>query len=267
LWRKRTGGSSSGILLKAALDYGRLGWSVIPITSRGKRPLIRWQVYQHRRPDVTEIAEWFQRWPDANIAIVTGIVSGLVVLDLDPRHGGEASLAQLERAHQPIVETVEARTGGGGRHLYFAHPGEILRNRVGLADGIDLRGDGGYVVAPPSTHASGQPYLWERSPDVCPLAPLPDWLRELREDHTHRGHPLSHWRLLLREGVAEGERNNTIASLAGHLLWHGVDPKVAMELLLAWNAVRCRPPLETDEVARTIESITKLHEQGDDEER
>jgi len=205
--------------MKAALDYGRLGWSVIPIESRGKRPLVRWQIHEHRRPEAAEVAEWFRHWPDANIAIVTGIVSGLTVLDLDPHHGAEASLARLGRQHGPIPETVEVRTGGGGRHLYFAHPGEILHNRVGLAPGVDLRADGGYVVAPPSVHASGESYRWERSPDTCPLAPLPDWLGEAPEEGSNRGHPLSHWRHLLREGVADGERNNSIASLAGHLLW------------------------------------------------
>jgi hypothetical protein len=247
--------------MKAALDYGRLGWSVIPIEPRGKRPMIRWQVYQHRHPEKTEVANWFRHWPDANIAIVTGVVSGLVVLDLDPRHGADASLQDFERNHGPIAQTVEARTGGGGRHLYFAHPGEMLHNRAGLAPGIDLRGDGGYVVAPPSVHHSGASYRWGRSPDVCPLAPLPDWLGAAPEDGSRRGHPRSHWRRLLREGAAEGERNNSIASLAGHLLWHGVDPEVATELLLAWNATRCRPPLEPEEVVRTVESITRLHRQ------
>lgn len=250
--------------MKAALDYGRLGWSVIPVEPRGKRPLVRWQVYQHRLPDGTEVAKWYQSWPDANIAVVTGVVSGVVVLDLDPRHGADASLQELERKHGSITQTVEARTGGGGRHLYFAHPGEMLRNRVGLAPGVDLRGDGGYVLAPPSVHASGESYRWERSPAVCPLGSLPDWLSGASGEQSRRGHPLSHWRRLLRDGVAEGERNNSIASLAGHLLWHGVDPEVATELLLAWNATRCRPPLEPEEVVRTVASITRLHQQGED---
>jgi hypothetical protein len=251
--------------MKAALDYGRLGWSVIPIESRGKRPLLSWQVYQHRRPDATEINAWFRDWPDANLAVVTGVVSGVVVLDIDPRHGGDSGLQALERQHGPVPETVETRTGGGGRHLYFAHPGEILHNRAGLAPGVDLRGDGGYVVAPPSVHASNEPYRWERSPDVCRLASLPGWLSESPEVERRRGHPLTYWRRLLRDGVGEGERNNTIASLAGHLLWHGVDPEVATELLLTWNATRCRPPLEPEEVVRTVESITRLHRRADDQ--
>lgn len=245
--------------MKAALDYGRLGLSVIPIESRGKRPLIRWEVYQYRRTDAAEIAEWFRRWPDANIAVVTGIVSGLVVLELDPTQGADVSLAELAREHGPFPETVEARTGGGGRHLYFAHPGDITSNRVGFVRGIDLRGDGGYVVAPPSVHASGEPYRWERSPEVCRLAPLPDWVRAALDDWTRPGHPLSHWRRLLREGVPEGERNNTLAALAGHLLHHGIDGEVATELLLSWNVTRCRPPLEPEEVVRAIESIVGLH--------
>jgi hypothetical protein len=262
LWRKRQrGGSSSGLLTKAALDYRRLGWSVIPIAPRGKQPLVRWEIYQHRHPHATEVSDWFRQWPDANLAIITGVVSGLVVLDVDPRHGGDAGLHELEQRHGPIAETVEVRTGGGGRHLYFHHPGEILHNRVGLAPGVDLRGDGGYVVAPPSIHASGEPYRWERSPDVYRLAPLPAWVSEASGSGPPRGHPLSHWRRLLREGVGEGERNNTIASLAGHLLHHGVDPEVATELLLAWNATRCRPPLEPEEVVRTLESIARLHDE------
>jgi hypothetical protein len=262
LWRKRQrGSSSSGLLTKAALDYRRLGWSVIPIAPRGKQPLVRWQVYQHRQPHAPEVSDWFRQWPDANLAIVTGVVSGLVVLDVDPRHGGDASLRELERRHGPIAETVEVRSGGGGRHLYFHHSGEIIRNRVGIAPGLDLRGDGGYVVAPPSVHASGEPYRWERSPDVCRLAPLPRWVSEAAESESPRGHPVSHWRRLLRDGVGEGERNNTIASLAGHLLRHGVDPEVATELLLAWNAARCRPPLASEEVVRTLQSIARLHQE------
>ncbi|MFO1301135.1 MAG: primase alpha helix C-terminal domain-containing protein [Burkholderiaceae bacterium] len=78
----------------------------------------------------------------------------------------------------------------------------------------------------------------------------------------HTGHPLSHWRRLVGEGVAEGARNATIASLAGHLLWHQVDPHVVLELLLSWNRQRCRPPLADDEVAATVASIARTHVRG-----
>jgi hypothetical protein len=157
---------------------------------------------------------------------------------------------------------VECWTGGGGRHLYFAHPGGLVRNKVGLAPGIDIRADGGYVVAPPSLHASGLRYVWVegRAPGRIEIAALPDWLlRRAIEEPTPRGRPIAHWRRLVCEGVAAGERNNTIASLAGHLLRHGVDTAVAMELLLCWNLTRCRPPLANEEVAAVVTSISRLH--------
>jgi len=233
---------------------------VLPLRPRDKRPLIQWENLQAERPSESDVTEWFQRWPDANIGIVTGEISNLIVLDVDPKHGGDISLERLEHRFRPLSATVEAVTGGGGRHLYFAHPGGLTRNRAGLAQGIDLRGDGGYIVAPPSIHPSGRPYEWVpgHGPDEITLAPLPRWLIvPIRGPRI--GRSLFDWRRLVREGVDEGQRNSTIASLTGHLLWHGVDPDVALELLLAWNRVRCRPPLDDAEVARVVASITRLH--------
>jgi hypothetical protein len=112
-----------GEIRLAAMTYAERGWSVIPIEPRGKRPLVPWLEFQQRLASAAEIDAWFDRWPAANIAIVTGRVSGLVVLDLDPRHGGQASIERLRDEHGPLPRTVEAETGGGGRHLYFAHPG------------------------------------------------------------------------------------------------------------------------------------------------
>jgi hypothetical protein len=244
-----------------AKRYLARGWSVVPLRKRDKRPLISWEYLQNERPTEHDVAEWFRRWPDANVGIVTGEISNLIVLDIDPKHGGDATLERLERRFTPLSPTMEAVTGSGGRHLYFAHPGGLTRNRAGLAQGIDLRGDGGYVVAPPSVHPSGQPYEWVpgRGPDEITLAPLPRWLIvPIRGPRI--GRSLSDWRRLVREGIAEGQRNSTIASLTGHLLWHGVDPDVALELLLAWNRMRCRPPLDDAEVAQVVASITRLHE-------
>jgi len=242
---------------------------VIPIEPRGKRPLVAWLEFQDRQPTAAEVAGWFGRWPEANVGIVTGIVSGLVVLDVDARHGGAQSLSALETEHGPLPWTIAVATGGGGRHCYFSHPGGVVHNKVGLAPGIDLRGDGGGVVAPPSLHPSGRRYTWEPgcAPAQARLAPLPLWLSQLAgPPHGRAGHPLAHWRELTRRRIPVGERNNTIASLAGHLFWRGVDTEVVFELLEAWNREHCEPPLAVEEVARVVESIARLHERRSEEE-
>jgi hypothetical protein len=248
---------------QAALDYLSRGWSVIPIRKREKRPAIRWQSFQHDCPSEQDVHGWFSRWPKANVAIVTGAVSGIVVLDVDTQYGGGDSLEQLERDNEPLPDTLEVKTGGGGRHLYFEHPGDILRNRVGIVPGIDIRGDGGCIVAPPSRHPSGKRYKWvkDRGPGQATLAPLPNWLEQIIRSHDKRpGRSPDSWRDLLRDGVSEGERNDTIASITGNLLWHDVDPDVALELMLCWNRIRCCPPLDDEEVTRTVHSIARIHE-------
>jgi len=250
---------------EAAQRYLARGWTVLPLRSREKRPLIAWEPLQHARPSAADVADWFARWPDANIGVVTGEASHLVVVDVDPRHGGDDSLKRLEKQFGLLPPTVEATTGGGGRHLYFAHPGGLVRNRAGLAPGLDLRGDGGYIVAPPSVHPNGRPYAWVvgRSPDEVRLASPPRWILGA-SGVAHASRTLSDWRRLVHDGVPEGERNSTLASLTGHLLWRGVDPEVALELLLAWNRLRCRPPLEDAEVAQVVANIVRLHsEEGE----
>lgn len=255
------GGIDSGETARAACEYLARGWSVLPLRPRDKRPLMPWESLQNARPSEADVAHWFQRWPDANVGIITGEISNLVVLDIDPQHGGGFSLERLERQFGSAPATVEAATGGGGRHLYFAHPGTLARNRAGIAQGIDLRGDGGYIVAPPSIHPSGGRYVWRpgRSPAEIALAAPPRWLLQAT-GALRRGRTLADWRRLVHEGVPQGRRNSSMASLAGHLLWHGVDSAVALELLLAWNRMRCRPPLDDGEVAQVVQSITRLHD-------
>lgn len=245
----------------AAAQYLRRGWSVIPIEPRGKRPLIRWHAFQARRATHAEVEVWYRRWPAANVGVVTGAISGLVVLDVDAAHGGEQSLARLEGSIGSLPLTVQACTGGGGHHHYFAHPGITVRNRVGVLPGIDLRGDGGCVVAPPSIHPCGRPYEWVRgrSPDELALARLPEGLVAPTGGQSWPVHSTMHWRELVRVGVVEGQRNSTIASLAGHLLRHGIDERVVLELLLCWNRTRCDPPLDDEEVSRVVTSIGRLH--------
>jgi hypothetical protein len=243
----------------ALFDVAR-GWSVIPVAAGDKRPLVRWQRFQTEPADAATIRRWLQRWPQANLAIVTGAVSGLVVLDVDPAHGGTDSLAALERRYGSLPETIEVRTGGGGSHFWFRHPGGFFANRIGFRPGLDLRGDGGYVVAPPSLHPSGRRYLFavDHHPAEVEIAPLPAWLATLDDLNLHHhGHPKSYWRNLVAEGVDAGQRNTTLASLTGHLLWHGVGPVMIEELLQCWTQIRCRRPLVPTEVTRTVRRIVR----------
>ncbi len=163
---------------QAALDYLARGWSVIPVREREKRPAVPWKAYQTKHVSEETLHDWFSRSPDFNVAIVTGALSGLVVLDVDPQHGGKESLRKLEREHGALPETMESITGGGGRHLYFSHPGGVVGNRVNIEPGIDLRGDGGCIVTPPSIHPSGKRYRWKKNhgPGEVELALLPEWL-------------------------------------------------------------------------------------------
>lgn len=146
--------------LEAALSYAKLGWRVFPAEEGGKKPLIKgWP--EKASIDEKTIHDWWKRWPNANIAIATG--RGLGVLDVDYENGGARSIRRLrERGEFPITPTVE--TGHGCHHYFFLSSDVKNRNRTGLLPGLDWRGEGGYVIAPPSLHPDGPIYSWGITP-------------------------------------------------------------------------------------------------------
>jgi hypothetical protein len=185
-------------MLAAALAYSRRGWEVFPLYTAnpgacscrrrrkcshpGKHPLTRHGVHD-ATTDEAIIRRWWACWPSANIGIATGGLCSLVVIDVDPANGGEVSRDRLQSLMGSLPPTLTAQTGGGGLHLYYRHPGGLLRNTAGRLPGIecnlpgvDLRGDGGYVVGPPSRHSSGARYAWVD--ESLQAAPCPAWLRE-----------------------------------------------------------------------------------------
>ena len=189
----------------AAMAYAEAGWRVLPVwgvrdggtcrcrggarcSSPGKHPRTPDGV-RAASADVKRIATW-RLDARANIAIATGAESGLVVVDVDPRSGGDETLAALERRLGPLPATPRVDTGGGGWHIYVAHPGHAVRGTLG--GGIDIKSDGGYVVAPPSGHASGGAYTWHPglTPMDVPLAELPaEWRLALFSDRKKPGQP------------------------------------------------------------------------------
>jgi hypothetical protein len=258
-------------LASAALDLAKLGLPVFPAwsvrqlgarlvcacpkagncTSPGKHPMVPRGVTE-ASADIEQVSYWWRNRPDANIGLATG---ALVVIDIDPRHGGDRALAAIEAKYCKLPATWRVATGGGGQHIYFRaapdHP--PIRNSAGhLGTGIDVRGQGGYVIAPPSRHISGRAYEWQRGQAVPAM--LPAWLLDLLDQPT-RAKPATEWRAIVAEEIAKGRRNDTMARLAGHLLRRYVDPHVVLDLLLAWNTTRCRPPLDRADVVRTVDSI------------
>ena len=246
--------ASAARTLTATVDYTTRDWRVFPLN--GKVPLGGSNGCLGATSDPAAVAQWPS---GANVGIATG--RGLVVLDVDYRHDGGDSLAELERRHGRLPATVSAETGGGGEHLYFSTRAPIKNSAAKLGPGLDVRGEGGYVVAPPSVHPdTGRVYTWDNHPQDVALAKLPGWLEQLLAEQTNgRARPASEWRQLTANGATEGARNDLTARLAGHLLARGVDPFVALELVLAWNRNRNRnrPPLADGEVARTVESIAR----------
>ena len=244
-------------LLESALELWRSGFSVIPVQPSGKRPLVSWIEYQSRRPTEEEIRQWWQQHPSANIGIVTGKVSRTVVIDLDPDKGGNESGAGIyEQAPTDLI----VKTGRGGYHLYYRYPEDVghIPNRVGLLPGVDVRADGGYVVAPPSAHSSGRLYGWTRRGEP---GKLPPHLVGLLTSHAPAGRDGEEdspkWLSdLLLAGAREGQRNDACARLCGYLIGKGMPKDVALAIVRQWNE-KNRPPLPDHEVAATVESVCK----------
>lgn len=198
-----TPSESDSPLLRAACAYAQAqGWAVFPLhgvdaagacschqpacSRPGKHPHTQ-HGFKAATTDVRRIRQWWRRWPDANIGIATGRVSGLVVVDVDEDEGG--SRTPLE----PLPATLTARTGRG-EHLYFRLPaGVVIGSKGGstVGTGIHVRGDGGYVVAPPSRHVSGRQYEWQQDPDCQEPAPLPEHLRRLLTGALAPGAPVA----------------------------------------------------------------------------
>ena len=258
-------------MLKAAIWYARRGMWIIPLHtaidgscscgeplcgSIGKHPRT-----QHGLDDATTdeaiVRELWARWPDANVGIVTG-PSDLVVIDVDPKNGGDESFAFLRSEIGPeAFETVTTLTGGGGEHYYFRVGEKRFRNSAGkvLGDGIDVRADGGYVVAPPSTHASGGVYAWEIGFGLHEreIAPLPDALeRKLSQKKTQlTGDAIG------VEIIPQGRRHETLVSFAGLMRRHGSTADEIESALLVMNEKRCRPQCDLSHMGRIARSVEK----------
>lgn len=257
----KMGNNKSHALQAAALRYAKHGLAVLPLYETragacacgkpdcprpGKHPRTRNGVKDASRDPAT-IREWWTRWPGASIGIATGKVNGLLVLDVDGPEG-QASLKQF--THDKIPAVWLAGTGRGV-HAYFRYSdGEIRSQRLG--PGLDVRGEGSYVVAPPSTHVSGKVYTWKHGPTDNGAqvdGNVPGWLLGALRERKGSSRTGEGPKPATAERILEGERNNHLMSLAGVMRRRGSSEEAILQALLVENATRCEHPLPREEVA------------------
>jgi hypothetical protein len=244
--------------------YAALGLKLIPLygikfgncecakgsacSSKGKHPRFKnWPKEASSDPEA--LSKWAAAWPYMNVGIVTGAASGVIVVDVDG-DDGLISVKKKTEGKAPITWTAMT---GRGRHFYFRHPETSVKNRAAIFPHVDLRGDGGYVVAPPSTHASGVRYSWApgSGQDDIDLAYAPDWLFELilGEDSENTAS--------IGDGeIVEGTRNETLFRLGCRIRKQGLEREAIKKELAEQNA-KAKPPLEDAEIEAIIESVMK----------
>lgn len=285
--------ATDGMMSTAAIALAKKGFAIFPLyhpiidgdavrcscgkgdcDSVGKHPRTKAGLKDATTDEIT-ILEWWKKWPDANIGIATGAINKLVALDIDARHGGDESFRDLQDAYGEFPESAETKTGDG-IHLFMAHPGQRVPNSSDgkgwlKQRGLDIRGDGGYVIAPPSLHKSGKRYSWQPGAALgeISLAAMPGWLLAMKsqsEDAKKQpapaksvGLPAYFEKAIADECAAvalanEGTRNdqlNRSAFALGQFIPHGVS-RNEIESRLIDAAGRCG--LKGSEINRTVKS-------------
>jgi Bifunctional DNA primase/polymerase, N-terminal/Primase C terminal 1 (PriCT-1) len=256
--RKRAGTQRAPVANKTAAKKSDLkpeiraaakqGFKLFPVEARGKKPMVKsWQKVAASDPEQLEM--WATQFPGCNWGMVTGASSGVVVVDIDGP-GGMASVAAWEAAGQFLPKTRTHKTGNGKHYLFKCPPDGIVRNSAGrIAPGTDIRGDGGYVVSPPSVHPNGTRY---EVIDNSSPAHLPDWLlQKVRLPEPYKS------RAIAAGEIPEGRRNVSLTSIAGTMRAAGMPPAVIEAKLLAVNLEQCKPPLPESEVHQIAKSAEK----------
>ncbi len=256
-------------LSEAALGYAKRGWHVFPVyeprdgrcscglpncASPAKHPRNEHGLLE-ASTDPHTIAAWWRKWPNASIGIATE-PSGLVVLDVDVKSGGEESLEHIIAKYGRVDDTMCVLTGGGGQHYYFAAGSSRLTSRVAALgsdySGIDIRAAGGYVVAPPSLHITGGAYAWEASNPDVPFT-VPEWL-VLATSNARRARSAA---VASDSKIADGQRNSALTSLAGSMRRKGSGQLTISAALHVENEQRCELPLPKEEVDKIAASVSR----------
>lgn len=285
--------------LDSALEYAARGWPCLPIwwpvtigegarcacgseacRSVGKHPQPHLCPHglKNASTDAQTIRAWWRQSPRANVAIVLGETAGLFAVDVDPRHGGDRSMVDLVRDHGPLGETLHAITGSAGDHYFFRWPGRQVTSAANrLGQGLDVKADGGYVVASPSLHASGARYAWARgtpAPEprcaplwllervLAPAAPLPE--RPTRSAPRLEAVERAALYLEKMPPAISGSDGHGATMRAALVLVRGFDlsEEDALDLLVHEYNPRCQPPWSVRELRHKVTSAAKAGRVG-----
>jgi hypothetical protein len=248
-------------ILKSALWYAAHDWPVFPCRERGKEPLTE-HGFKDATTDPEQIRAWWRRYPRANVAIA--VPDGYAVLDIDGPNGWAA----LEGAGYTVSSTARQQTGRGPgheHHLFRLPPGVRLSNGATALVNVEIKTEGGYILAAPSVHPSGAIYRWLTLPLEENIADAPEWLLTIAKPATGNGksRPPGEWAELIRGPITEGGRRGELLRLGG-LLFRRLPAEVAYELGCLWARSSCSPPIDPNEVDRILDDVAalELHRRG-----
>jgi hypothetical protein len=245
-------------LLKDALEYMKLGFSIIPV-GKDKKSLVQWQKYQKEKASEEQIKRWWNKWPEANIGIVTGIISGLAVIDIDTEEGKKTIEEFIpDSSIMPIVNTPS-----GGQHYYFKCSDKNLSCNSRTVPGCDLRANRGYIIVPPSSNGKGKYYAWQEGSEITRVA-LPELphayinyinnsLYSAVDNSVDTTPQTSTQSIDVHKFFTQGRRDNDLFHVASCLIKGGATEKTASQVLkiLANN---CTPPFPEKEISLKIKS-------------
>jgi hypothetical protein len=227
-------------------------------TSQGKHPRTE-HGFQNASTDPEQLKKWWDQWPDANLAIATGLLSGLFVMDFDPRNGAPSDREGCAQLIGGIPDAAaEVISGGGGRHIYFKYEPTLFPwgTPKDIADGVEVKAEGKYAMAPPSLHPSEKRYVWDGMEGRNHLLTLPlppaALIEKINAAVLRKNTPPAEERKW-----GKGERNNQLARLAGAMRRYGMTATAIAPALQEANRNQCEPPLGADEVRQISENISR----------
>lgn len=244
-----------------AQDLLSRGWNVLPAWPKSKKPALNsWERFQTDRVKEEGLLSWLSRNTQANLIIVTGKISGLAVIDIDSKDWA----AVMEKLNLPMTTIVRS---AHGIHLYYKHPGVHVKTCRGIVEGVDVRGDGGYVIAPGSTHETGAVY--EMLTDVKDMPLFPAHILELLKDDAPKGdwveasNGQAAWVTeLLENGAPKGKRHDSLVRLCAYFIGKSLPSDIVHRLLGEWNR-KNSPPIDDASLTHTIDDIQERFQRGE----